>query len=665
MRRRLWVSVALTVVLVMSALLLAACDPQVTLGDIFVSYTSEGEITRAELQFTLPVGWTVLTDSAANYSSLHADSDIGYVKSLGAYIVTDGDGNLNLVRPDGEGGAVFMLHGSDGGTAFGAEAIVVKGDLVLMRINNGSASVVDLSTGREVLTQSETTDITVSKKTGIEDAVRILDDELIAVAPAYSSAVAKGQTAYTPVYRASTGGLAAMVYNPGGSLEGVYGFDGEYVTVEADTTSSSVTERATFLYRIPASGGARLKAEGNMAYDQRDPRDDYFTESLYLGDGRIYVHEEWTVSSSSEYSYSYDGEYYKVQRFIVNAEDGTREQYSSQHYFLNCVTNRYDYSGRSDVVPSTFLKDGYIYSSFGLYVPADTKEAEYDQYVLDTDLNVVLSLTNNWGIELEYVERDKVNYYDLMLQFQDGYGYAPLAPAALRLFDESGKIVAEETAYELTGVNLHDGMIIAGTADGSNTLYGAFDLDCELVIPFEYKLISPFRGFYTYARRSTSSGGTETVLLGKDGSVVETLSDGTKPFHDIATTSKGSEIYKRGCYLYKATDEDGTVRYGVKNFSADASSNTVLEACFLSGCVLYSPDTDNNLVFVFGQTEKDGAVSVYRMFGEPSEPAGGGLPVWAWVLIGVGAAAVVAGIVTGAVLGARRRKAGAAAEEEK
>ena len=618
MRRRLWVSVALTVVLVMSALLLAACDPQVTLGDIFVGYTSEGEITRAELQFTLPVGWTVLTDSAANYSSLHADSDIGYVKSLGAYIVTDGDGNLNLVRPDGEGGAVFMLHGSDGGTAFGAEAIVVKGDLVLMRINNGSASVVDLSTGREVLTQSETEGITVSKDTGIEDAVRILDDELIAVAPAYS-AVAGGQTAYTPVYRASTGGLAAMVYNPGGSLEGVYGFDGEYVTVEADTTSSSVTERATFLYRIPASGGSRLKAEGNMAYDQRDPRDDYFTESLYLGDGRIYVHEEWTVSSSSEYSYSYDGEYYKVQRFIVNAEDGTREQYSSEHYFLNCVTNRYDYSGRSDVVPSTFLKDGYIYSSFGLYVPADTKEAEYDQYVLDTDLNVVLSLTNNWGIELEYVERDKVNYYDLMLQFQNG----------------------------------------------SNTLYGAFDLDCELVIPFEYKLISPFRGFYTYARRSTSSGGTETVLLGKDGSVVETLSDGTKPFHDIATTSKGSEIYKRGCYLYKATDEDGTVRYGVKNFSADASSNTVLEACFLSGCVLYSPDTDNNLVFVFGQTEKDGAVSVYRMFGEPSEPAGGGLPVWAWVLIGVGAAAVIAGIVTGAVLGARRRKAGAAVEGEK
>ena len=209
MRRRLWVSVALTVVLVMSALLLAACDPQVTLGDIFVSYTSEGEITRAELQFTLPVGWTVLTDSAANYSSLHADSDIGYVKSLGAYIVTDGDGNLNLVRPDGEGGAVFMLHGSDGGTAFGAEAIVVKGDLVLMRINNGSASVVDLSTGREVLTQSETKGITVSKETGIEDAVRILDDELIAVAPAYSSAVAEGQTAYTPVYRVSTGGLAA------------------------------------------------------------------------------------------------------------------------------------------------------------------------------------------------------------------------------------------------------------------------------------------------------------------------------------------------------------------------------------------------------------------------------------------------------------------------
>ena len=657
MKRKFAAFVIVVVVLAVLAATLVGCDKATRLGDIFVGYESAGEITRAELQLTLPTGWNVLTDSTT-----YADSDIGYSSTLDAYIVVNDAGSLNIAQADDDKQAVFLLRDSAGNpTASGISAIKVCGVLALIRFNNGTASVINLENGKVALRADATTGITKE----VSSAVAVLDDELIAVNPAYST-VCSG-TDYTPVYRASTGELVCKVYNAGGSLDGVFGFDGNYVMVENKSGTSTAQEYSTYLYAVPERAGANLDmtASADCIYNRVSEKESYYSEATYLGDGRFYVHEEWTVNSTDDYTYSYDGDYYKVYRYIVTPANGERTAYNSSYYFLNCV-NAYFTNGsdRCVVAPSSFLQAGYIYSSFGLYVP-ESKEAEYDQFVLDYDLNIVLSLTNNWGIELEYVERDKVNYYDLMLQFQDGYGYAPLAPAALRLFDESGKIVAEETAYELTGVNLHDGMIIAGTADGSNTLYGAFDLDCELVIPFEYKLISPFRGFYTYARRSTSSGGTETVLLGKDGSVVETLSDGTKPFHDIATTSKGSEIYKRGCYLYKATDEDGTVRYGVKNFSADASSNTVLEACFLSGCVLYSPDTDNNLVFVFGQTEKDGAVSVYRMFGEPSEPAGGGLPVWAWVLIGVGAAAVVAGIVTGAVLGARRHKAGAAAEEEK
>ena len=149
-----------------------------------------------------------------------------------------------------------------------------------------------------------------------------------------------------------------------------------------------------------------------------------------------------------------------------------------------------------NVAPTSFLQSGYNYSSFGPYV-SESKEAEYDQCVLDKDLNVVLSLTNNWGIELEYVERDVIGVYDLLLQFQDGYGFAPLAPSALRLFDEDGKIVLEEKQYPLSAVNVHDGMIIEQTVKDSKTLYGAFDMSGELLRPFEYSYIDAFRGYYT------------------------------------------------------------------------------------------------------------------------------------------------------------------------
>ena len=108
--------------------------------------------------------------------------------------------------------------------------------------------------------------------------------------------------------------------------------------------------------------------------------------------------------------------------------------------------------------------------------------------------------------------------------------------------------------------------------------------------------------------------------------------------------------------MYTTTTADGTTVYGIKNYNADVESNVVLDAQFLKGCTLYSPSIDANSVFVFGQTEENGPVKIYRLLSdEEGNPAA--LPVWAWVLIGLGCAAA-AGAVTGIVFGVRasRRK---------
>lgn len=646
MKRKVFAFVIAVVVLAVLATVLVGCDKDVRLGDIFVNYRSAGEITHAELQLTLPAGWNVLTDSTT-----YADSDIGYSESLDAYIVVNSAGSLNIARADENKETVFMLRDSAGNpTVSGISAIKIYGTLALIRFNNNTASVINLANGRTVVKQSDT--VGISEK--VTEAVSVLDSELVAVNPAYST-VCTG-TDYTPVYRVSTGELVFKVYNKGGSLDCVYGFDGRYVLVENQSGTSSSKEYASYLYSVPekASSALEVKPSEACTYDRASEKDDYYSEATYLGEGKFYVHEEWTVSSSDDYTYSYSGEYYKVYRYIVTPENGQRTAYNSSYYFLNCVNSYFEKAtSRCNVAPTSFLQSGYIYSSFGLYVP-ESKEAEYDQFVLDKDLNVVLSLTNNWGIELEYVERDVIGVYDLLLQFQDGYGFAPLAPSALRLFDEDGKIVLEEKQYPLSAVNIHDGMIIVQTVKDSKTLYGAFDMNGELVIPFEYSYIEAFRGYYTYAVRASDS---TAVLLGRDGSVLEYMSDGSKPLSDIAVTGKKTKIQKRGCYMYTTTTADGTTVYGIKNYNADVESNVVLEAQFLKGCTLYSPSIDANSVFVFGQTEENGPVKIYRLLSdEEGNPAA--LPVWAWVLIGLGCAAAVAGAVTGIVFGVRvsRRK---------
>ena len=91
--------------------------------------------------------------------------------------------------------------------------------------------------------------------------------------------------------------------------------------------------------------------------------------------------------------------------------------------------------------------------------------------------------------------------------------------------------------------------------------------------------------------------------------------------------------------------------------SGDFDNNVVLPAA-LSSCTLYSPTTDNGLVFAWGTRAEDGAYCVYRMTssadGADASPAG--LPDWAVGLIAAGCTLVVAAAVIAVILAVRHGK---------
>lgn len=638
------------------------------LADIYRDYAAtDAEIDGAELCLTLPKGWGVLS----SYTS-HPDSDIGYIRSLNAFIVVK-NGCLSVAKVPEDGSAEVKESDLLIPESAGVKAIHAVGDVLVVRIDSNDAFVGVLdANGRWLLNANKTSSLgeTATDET-LSGALRVLDGELVAVAAKYVVDPAfTGGKSSTAIYRLSTGELVGWVASDGG-VSGVLGFDGRYVSVE---TTSSSSGRETVIYDVPGTlqqGGA-MQPASNAVFRNTSGHEDYYTEATYLGNGRFFVHTEWTVSSTDSYDYAYNGEYYKMLRYTYNAATGERAQYSSAHVFLNCVNTYYDLaSGRSVdestvVVPSSYLREGYTYASFGLIIGAD-KQAMYDQFILDENLNIVYSLTTNFGIRPEgSLDREEVSIYDLMMQGSDGYFYARLYPSAIRLYSADGKLVFQNDEHDYVSVSVQNGMVIAEieNEDGKH-VFGAFDLAGNNVIPFEYSSILPFRSFYTYAVTTDN----KRVLLGRDGSIAPAEGEegsSTAHFPDIATTSGSKPVVQRGCYIYKVSTEGGT-RFGVKNMSGDYDDNVVFDAILMAdsyGPTLYSPNSDNSLVFVWGTRADDGVFCVYRLTASGSAaPADATLPDWGIGLIAAGCTVVVLGAVIATVAVIRKKRAAIGADK--
>ena len=611
-------------VLLATCLALFACDKNKpkTVEDIFKSTGSKSEFSGYKLEISLPAGWSVYTSSGKQTAN---SSDVGYIESINAFVV-EKDGVLSLVKMNDE--KIYFDGGIKGMIIpdwIGVSALRVKDGLIVCKFASGEAGVLNQN-GETVLSRTKIGANDGSSRSlvnvNIDNAVKVLDGGLVAVAAQYD---VKGKTGYTSIYRPTTSGalesrgaLVCRVKNADNKLSYVKGFDSKYVTVVGNKDGDKI-------FAIPQSAGdvvQNLDATTNGTVQDND-EDDYSSEITYIGNGRFFIHEDWTVENTEDYTY-YDGfDYYVFKRRIYTPDNDASSEYTANadKVFLY-LENKYYGGDKGGIDTKSYLKDGFIYASYGLTIIG--KVGFYDQFILDENLNVVMSLTGNYGVTIKDQKKEKVGYFDLIMQCVDGYYYVPLHPSEVNVYDKGGNLVGHNDRGTVLQQELSNNMLVAAITDpedSNQTLYGAFNLYGEEVIPFEYLTLSAFRGSYTIGQKLDGEKVKKYYIVGADGKTVDRMSDGSEPLADMAYVKSSNEgIYKIGCYMFSVTQkgDDGkdVTRYGIKNFNPNVQKNVVMPATMSSGCTLYAPSSSPSNVFVFDKiSASSGEVSynVYRL----------------------------------------------------
>ncbi len=616
------ISFVLTLCLIVSCcFMLFACnkkkDQPKTVADIYKSKSSESEFSSYKLQFVLDEGWTVYTTSTSKSSqSVDVNSDVGYIESINGFVI-EKDGSLSIVLCDDQN---VYFEGGMKGQIFpdwiNVSALRVKGNLIACKFANGEAGVFDKS-GNTVLSRSVASG---ASDANIDDVIKILDGSMIAVSQTYDTKAVSG---YTSIYRPTTSGelstrgqLVCRLQNDDAKLSYMRGFDGKYVSVVGNSEGDyifAIPQSASEPKNVIATTNGTVEDNGN---------DDYYSEITYMGNGKFFIHEDWTVDSSDDYAY-YDGfDYYCFKRRIYTPDNDATSDYTqnADKVFLY-LENAYYGGDKGGIDTTSYLKDGFTYASYGLSIVG--KLGTYDQYILDSDFNVVMSLSGNYGVTIKDQKKEKVGYFDLVMQSVDGYYYNPLQPSEVNVYDKDGKLVGHNDRTTVVQQELGNNMIVAAITDPDDSnsyLFGAFNLYGETVIPFEYSSLSAFRGSYTIGMKYDSDAKkTLPYIIGSDGKVVTEMSDGTTPLADIAKSTSSQYIYKIGCYMnyVTTTGADGkeVKLFGIKNFNPNVNKNVIMPATMASGSVLYASSKCPNKVFVFEKVTGGSAVAytVYQL----------------------------------------------------
>lgn len=610
-------------VLLASCLALFACDKNKpkTVEDIFKSTSSKSEFSGYKLEISLPAGWSVYTSSGKQTAN---SSDVGYIESINAFVVEKG-GVLSLVKMNDE--KIYFDGGIKGMIIpdwIGVSALRVKDGLIVCKFASGEAGVLNQN-GETVLSRTKIGANDDSSRSlvnvNIDNAVKVLDGGLVAVAAQYDT---QGKTGYTSIYRPtssgaleSRGALVCRVKNTDNKLSYVKGFDSKYVTVVGNKAGDEI-------FAIPQTANTvvpNLDSTTNGTVSTNNNKN-YSSEITYIGGGRFFIHEDWTVENTEDYTY-YDGfDYYVFKRRIYTPDNDASSEYTANadKVFLY-LENKYYGGDKGGIDTMSYLKDGFIYASYGLTIIG--KVGFYDQFILDENLNVVMSLTGNYGVTIKDQKKEKVGYFDLIMQCVDGYYYVPLHPSEVNVYDKGGNLVGHNDRSAVLQQELSNNMIVAAITDpqdSKQTLYGAFNLYGQEVVPFEYLSLSAFRGSYTIGQKLDGEKVKKYYIVGADGKTVDRMSDGSEPLADMAYVKSSNEgIYKIGCYMFfvtqKGDDGKDVTRYGIKNFNPNVQKNVVMPATMTSGCTLYAPSSSPSNVFVFDKITMGENVSynVYRL----------------------------------------------------
>ena len=617
------------IVSLIGILALSACNKNKTktvYTDIYKNTSSISEYTGYQSLMSLPSNVSIVTES----TNLSRGGDYGYVPEMDAFVVRDSSTKfLNIVRA-GDNKAIINTTDAAGDYGFNLAIVAIKcafGRIAVLRAD-GKAEVYN-SNGRVVVSNSNFHDIQTTDK--IEDVLNIVSSDLLAVNFKFDSnfnTSSYGSTDYASIYRMSNGILQGLIRNESGEVANIEGAD-DFVVTYPTKDSENKTQRVYKIGKVSTNTTATISISERAIFKDEGIGSDYYSEVVYLGNDRFYVYQDCVVEESSSYTYYYvstadDGTetktYYNVKRYIYNAREDSRVDVDTDIIFMS-LTNKYHYNATyGGIAASDFLQDGYMYASFCIVVDGYTKEGSYDQMILNSNLDIVMSLSGNFGVTLREGDVTDVSFYDLVISYRDNVGVMSLMPSVVKAYDIYGNLIFENSEQEnVLSCNLNNGMIIATKTIDDTLYYGAFNLKGQLVVPFKYLSLTSYMGDYAIGKRK-EDGSNIYELIGKDGVVVTAMSDHSVPLADFAYDSSGNPIYRVGVYMYRVENPDTSSSikyfYGFKNFNTDVSKNKLMDANilqFVAGTSLYAPKNHPEYVFILGKYKDDNRTYIYKI----------------------------------------------------
>lgn len=283
--------------------------------------------------------------------------------------------------------------------------------------------------------------------------------------------------------------------------------------------------------------------------------------AFYLGNGNFYCYDMYKGDKDGYRFKAADGTYYKATHWSFDAKSNTIIDLP-QNYIFTTIINEYNAEDlQTPIDVEAYIKKGYSFVSAGYYI--DGKTGNNDQFLIDSNLNIILSMTSQLGTNTIYDENN-AEFREVFLTYVGGIGFNSTSVGDMLLYDTNGNIILKkEGIYK--NVIYNNGIVTAQVAyevekDKLVYYYGAWTLDGAPIFDAysrKYEKMTCYIGSFALVEMTNANGIRTCFLVDKEGAHHEILSD-------IATAGT-SFIYKPGCFTSKTTINKTTV-FGVKTY---------------------------------------------------------------------------------------------------
>lgn len=333
--------------------------------------------------------------------------------------------------------------------------------------------------------------------------------------------------------------------------------------------------------------------------------------AYYLGGGKFYCYEQMSSTKDDGYQYKVltdpDEEelddrysYYKISVWTYDMTTGAKTLIVPDRIFSTIVNKYYKKSVGNDL--SAYINNGYSWVSVAITRDSDRVATQDQQYVIDSNLNIYVSLSDKSGSATRYDEGSD-DYRYVKLTFIDGYGFDEDSTGDLIVYDKQGNtVLRKEGTYSKVFYNNGIVTAIKEVADG-NKYAVAYKLDGTVVFDETRKYADIVGSTYNNDRMAfvgkyaVVKKGTSYLLVDSNGRDV-----GNPSIDDMFLNKKSQPFFFNGVYV---TQDKKTLKFGLKNYDGDVIlenqfSEIVIDSRKYGDVVFYAKDENGvwNVYFV-------------------------------------------------------------------